>query len=126
MDKAELFEKQIEGCPVREVLDRLGDKWSVLIVLTLKGGTLRFSKLKKAIPDISQRMLTFTLRHLERDGLVNRKMYMTIPPKVEYSLTVMGKSFATKADTLVAWAHENRPKIDASRSSYDKTALSQS
>lgn len=119
MNNAKRFENQFEGCPVREVLDRLGDKWSVLIILTLKEGTLRFSKLKKAIPDISQRMLTFTLRHLERDGLVNRKMYLTVPPKVEYSLTVMGKSFTTEVDTLVTWAHENRSKIDASRSAYD-------
>jgi len=120
LDKAESFEKQIEGCPVREVLDRLGDKWSVLIILTLNEGTLRFSKVKKAIPDISQRMLTFTLRHLERDGLVNRKMYMTVPPRVEYSLTNLGKSFSVKANLLVEWADTNRPKIDASRSDYDK------
>ena len=120
MDKAEHFEKQIKGCPVREVLDRLGDKWSVLIKLTLKEGTLRFSKIKKAIPDISQRMLTFTLRHLERDGLVNRKMYMTIPPKVEYRLTGLGQSFSETANLLVEWAYKNRPRIDASRSDYDQ------
>jgi len=123
LDKKERIQKQVRDCPVREVLDRLGDKWSVLIILTLKSGTLRFSKIKKAIPDISQRMLTFTLRHLERDGLVTRKMYMTVPPKVEYSLTDMGKSFSEKSEGLVAWAHENRPKIDVSRSSYDKKVL---
>jgi len=120
LDKQKIIEKQIEGCPVREVLDRLGDKWSVLIILTLKEGTLRFSKVKKAIPDISQHMLTFTLRHLERDGLVSRKMYMTVPPKVEYSLTNLGKSFSVTANLLVKWADTNRPKIDASRSDYDK------
>ncbi len=120
MNHTKCFEKQIEGCPVREVLDRLGDKWSVLIILTLKGGTLRFSKLKKAIPDISQRMLTFTLRHLERDGLVNRKMYLRVPPKVEYSLTNLGKSFSVTANLLVEWAHKNRPRIDVSRLDYDQ------
>lgn len=112
--------KQNVGCPVREVLDRLGDKWSVLIILTLSGETKRFMKLKADIPDISQRMLTLTLRQLERDGLVKRKVYPVVPPKVEYALTGLGKSFEKKTNGLVKWANENRPKIDASRSSYDR------
>ncbi len=112
--------KQIVGCPVREVLDRVGDKWSVLIILTLSGETKRFMKLKADIPDISQRMLTLTLRQLERDGLVKRKIYPVVPPKVEYALTALGKSFEKKTNGLVKWANENRPKIDASRSVYDR------
>ena len=76
-------ERSTQGCPVREVLDRLGDKWSVLIVLTLSAETKRFMKLKADIPDISQRMPTLTLRQLERDGLVKRKAYPVVPPKVE-------------------------------------------
>lgn len=113
-------EKSTEGCPVREVLDRLGDKWSVLIILTINVRTIRFTEIKKGIPDISQRMLTLTLRHLERDGIVKRMAYPVVPPRVEYALTALGKSFLEKANALVEWASKNRPRIDASRSLYDR------
>lgn len=112
--------RSTQGCPVREVLDRLGDKWSVLIVQTLGGETKRFMALKQGIPDISQRMLTLTLRHLQRDGLVIRTVYPVVPPKVEYRLTDLGKSFLEVSLVLVDWANENRQEINTSRLNYDE------
>jgi DNA-binding HxlR family transcriptional regulator len=109
-----------KGCPVREVLNRLGDKWSVLLVHTLGDETKRFMALKQSIPDISQRMLTLTLRQLQRDGLVTRRVYPVVPPKVEYTLTDLGKSFSEVSFKLVHWANENRPQIDAARLHYDQ------
>ena len=118
-EKTDVF-KLTQGCPVREVLDRLGDKWSVLIVQTLGEETKRFMALKQGIPDISQRMLTLTLRHLQRDGLVTRIVYPVVPPKVEYRLTDLGKSFLEVSLTLVDWANKNRQEIDRSRLNYDE------
>ncbi|MEC4678605.1 MAG: helix-turn-helix domain-containing protein, partial [Nitrospirota bacterium] len=112
--------KSTQGCPVREVLDRLGDKWSVLIVHTLGNETQRFMTLKRSIPDISQRMLTLTLRHLQRDGLLTRVVYPLVPPKVEYALTDLGKSFSEVSFKLVEWANQNRPEIDTARLEYDR------
>ncbi|VAX29974.1 Transcriptional regulator, HxlR family [hydrothermal vent metagenome] len=112
--------KSTQGCPVREVLDRLGDKWSVLIVHTLGNETQRFMALKRSIPDISQRMLTLTLRHLQRDGLLTRVVYPLVPPKVEYALTDLGKSFSEVSFKLVDWANQNRPEIDTARLEYDR------
>lgn len=114
------IKKSTTGCPVREVLNRLGDKWSVLIVHTLGHETKRFMALKQGIPDISQRMLTLTLRHLQRDGLLTRTVYPVVPPKVEYALTELGKSFSEVSFKLVDWANQNRPEIDASRLHYDQ------
>ena len=108
------------GCPVREVMDRLGDKWTVLVILALASGTLRFSRLRDAIADISQRMLTRTLRHLERDGLVRREIFPEVPPRVEYSLTTTGQSFLGPLQQLVQWAGENQPVIIKARSAYDQ------
>ena len=82
---------QATRCPIRDVLDCIGDRWSLLALVTLAGGTLRFTELKRAIGDISQRMLAQTLRGLERDGYVTRTVYPTVPPKVEYSLTKHGE-----------------------------------
>jgi len=106
-------------CPVREVLDRIGDKWSVLVLHLLAGGTLRFSELRNAIDGISQRMLTVTLRGLERDGLVTRTVFPVVPPRVDYELTEMGRSLSQTVCALVAWADENRPGIDRARADYD-------
>ncbi len=115
-----------EQCPdckrINEVLSRVGDRWSVLVVISLSQyGTLRFNELKRNL-GISQRMLSLTLRELERDGLVNRTYYPTIPPKVEYNLTPMGDSFQEPVRGLGTWALENLASIDAAREKYDATA----
>ena len=107
-----------EKCPVRDVLDRLGDRWTLLVMSELKDGTLRFSKLKARIEDISQRMLAQTLRQLEKDGLVSRKVYPTIPPKVEYSLTPLGTSMLAPIGHLIAWASDNHQAVREARARY--------
>lgn len=107
-----------EQCPVRDVLDCIGDRWSLLTLLILASGTLRFTQLKRAIGDISQRMLAQTLRTLERDGYVSRKAHPTIPPKVEYSLTAFGRSLLGKVEPLVEWADRNHDRVRAARKSY--------
>ena len=118
-----LDEKQCPDCKrINEVLSRVGDRWSVLVVISLaEYGTLRFNELKRNL-GISQRMLSKTLKELERDGLVNRTYHPTIPPKVEYTLTEMGHSFREPVSTLGFWALENLSKIDAARASYDADA----
>ena len=104
---------------VREVLNRVGDKWSVLIVGLLANGPKRFSELRRTIEGISQRMLTLTLRGLERDGLVTRTVYPTIPPRVEYQLTELGRTLQKPIQSLAKWAQENRERIQKSRNRYD-------
>ena len=92
------------NCPVRDVLSRLGDKWSMLVLITLSAnGTMRFSDIHKTIADVSQRMLTVTLRTLESDGLIERKVYAEVPPRVEYSLTEMGQKFRVVLDAVENW-----------------------
>jgi DNA-binding HxlR family transcriptional regulator len=103
-------------CPIRDVLDRIGDRWSVLILCNLAEGTLRFTALRKAIPDISQRMLAQTLKRLETDGLISRTVYPTIPPRVDYALTPIGRSFMVPLEGLIAWAEAYAARIKASRS----------
>ena len=112
--------KQCPDCKrINEVLSRVGDRWSVLVIISLSQyGTLRFNELKRNL-GISQRMLSLTLRELERDGLVNRTQYPTIPPKVEYNLTTMGKSFREPVSALGYWALDNLTKIDKAREKYD-------
>jgi len=106
-------------CPVRDVLNCIGDRWSLLILLTLaQEGVLRFTALKRAIGDISQRMLAQTLRGLERNGYVTRKIYPTIPPQVEYRLTNLGESLLAKIEPLVEWADENHDRVREARESY--------
>ncbi len=120
MDK-ELFEKygDIENCPVRNVVDRIGDKWSVLVLMTLNdGGVLRFHEVFDAIHTISQKMLSVTLKSLEADGLISRTVYPQIPPKVEYRLTERGKSLIPHLHALIRWAGENLIEIKASRKEY--------
>jgi DNA-binding HxlR family transcriptional regulator len=108
-----------DRCPVRGVLDRLSDRWTVLVLLTLDDfGTLRFTALKTKVPDVSQRMLAQTLRRLEYDGLIGRTVYPTIPPKVEYALTPLGRSFLPPLRGLVAWARRNRQKVRTARAAY--------
>jgi DNA-binding HxlR family transcriptional regulator len=104
---------------VREVLNRVGDKWSVLIVGLLADGPKRFSELRRAIEGISQRMLTLTLRGLERDGLLTRTVYPTIPPRVEYELTELGRTLRKPIQAIAKWAQENRERIQLARNKYD-------
>lgn len=112
-------------CPaVREVLNRVGDKWSVQLVALLRNGPQRFSDLRRAIEGISQRMLTLTLRGLERDGLVTRTVYPTIPPRVDYELTPLGKTLLTPILQLAAWAEAHRFEIQDARQRYDARASS--
>lgn len=105
-------------CPVRDVLDCIGDRWSLLTLLVLADGTLRFTEVKRAIGDISQRMLAQTLRTLERDGYVTREVHPTIPPKVEYTLTELGESLLAKVRPLIHWADENHDRVRRSRKAY--------
>ncbi len=109
----------VDDCPVREVLDRVGDKWSVYVIYLLGDGTRRFSELKRSIDGISQRMLTVTLRGLERDGLVTRTIYPEVPPRVEYTLTALGETLLGTVCSLVDWAEEHRGDIDDARERYD-------
>lgn len=110
-----------EGCvAVREVLNRVGDKWSILVVALLNDGPKRFSGLRRAIEGISQRMLTLTLKGLERDGLVTRTVFPTIPPRVDYALTRLGKTLLEPVIALAMWAEKNRFEIQAARDRFDK------
>lgn len=109
----------IANCPIRGVLDKLGDKWSMLVILELSGGPRRFSEVRRAIPDISQKMLTQTLRILQRDGLVAREVFPTVPPAVSYSLTELGESLLGPFNALVAWADASHPAVLAARADFD-------
>jgi DNA-binding HxlR family transcriptional regulator len=104
---------------VREILNRVGDKWSVLVIVLLADGPKRFSELRRAIEGISQRMLTLTLRGLERDGLVTRTLYPTIPPRVDYELTRLGRTLLGPVQTLAAWAVKHRVEIQEARARQD-------
>ena len=104
---------------VREILDLVGDKWSLYIIATLKDGPVRFNELRRRIDGISQRMLTITLRGLERDGLVKRTLFPTIPPRVEYELTDVGRPLLAPVMALVGWADANQKNIQAARVRYD-------
>ena len=108
-----------EGCPMRDILDRVGDKWSVLVVILLKDGRMRFSGLRRSVDGISQRMLTQTLRQLERDGLVERTVYPSVPMRVEYELTALGRTLIEPLSMLANWAENHRPVILAARTAYD-------
>ncbi len=107
---------------VTEILSRVGDKWSVQVVMRLGEGPKRFNELRRMVEGVSQRMLTLTLRGLERDGLVTRTVYPTIPPRVEYQLTGLGCSLLKTVQALGAWVVENRGEILEARQRFDKTA----
>jgi DNA-binding HxlR family transcriptional regulator len=104
---------------VASVLARVGDKWSVLVIMLLIDGPRRFNELKRTIGGISQRMLTLTLRGLERDGLVTRTVFPTIPPRVDYELTDLGRGLAEPVKALGQWAFEHLPEIEGARTSFD-------
>jgi len=107
---------------VGDVLARVGDKWTVFVVRLLADRPMRFNELKRAVDGISQRMLTLTLRGLERDGLVTRTVYPTVPPRVDYALTDLGQTLITMLQGLGEWAIANRPTIVAARAAYDARA----
>ena len=116
MDRVSILDAYAPDCPIRNVLARMGDKWSLLIIYTLSQAPVRrFTELKRAIPDISQKMLSVSLRTLEEDGLVTRRMYAEIPPRVEYSLTDRAHSLLPHLMALIAWAKENMASIIADR-----------
>jgi len=109
-------------CAVRDVLNRVGDKWSVLVVALLRDGPLRFSELRRSVEAISQRMLTLTLRGLERDGLVTRTVTPTTPPRVDYELTALGSTLLAPITALAEWAKKNRGAIQSARDRFDEAA----
>jgi DNA-binding HxlR family transcriptional regulator len=110
-------------CPVRDVLDRLGDKWSVLMLVTLAREPARFNALARAVPDISRRMLAETLRHLERDGLIWREVAPSTPPAVRYGLTPLGASLMPPLLALINWAERHQPAIGVARRTFDNRAV---
>ena len=114
-----LGESQSVHCPVRDVLDRIGDKWSMLMIMALAMRPQRFSELHRAIRDISKRMLTQTLRDLERDGLITRHVFPTKPPTVEYRLAPLGKSLLEPMAGLIEWADRRYSDIHAARDRFD-------
>lgn len=107
------------GCPGRVVLDRIGDRWTVLIVGILENGTMRFTELRAAVGGITPKVLTQTLRAMERDGLVTRKVYAVVPPKVEYTLTEFGGSLIPALNGIRTWAEANMVELFDSRARYD-------
>jgi DNA-binding HxlR family transcriptional regulator len=111
-----------EDCEVRQILDRIADKWSLLAIALLEGRRLRFTELQREIDGISQRMLTVTLRQLERDGLVERTVYPVVPPRVEYALTPLGSTLHATIQSLVSWTEQHQAEIAAAREAYDRRA----
>ena len=111
-----------QTCEIRELLDRIGDKWSLLVVELLGEGTKRFTELRREIDGVSQRMLTLTLRRLERDGLVRRTVHAVVPPRVDYDLTPLGATLLDAIEPLVAWTRDHRDQIAAARTAYDAEA----
>ncbi|WP_030157423.1 helix-turn-helix domain-containing protein [Glycomyces sp. NRRL B-16210] len=110
-----------DHCGIREVLDRIGDKWSVLAVVELTKGERRFKELQRAIPGVSQRMLTLTLRRLGRDGLVDRTVFPTNPPQVEYRLTALGRSLSGLVVAIADWSRDHLDEMEQARSDWDAT-----
>jgi DNA-binding HxlR family transcriptional regulator len=107
------------ACPTRQVLDRIADKWTMLVIVALEHGTLRFSELRRSIDGITQKMLTQTLRGLERDGMVEREVIATVPVTVRYTLTPLGHSLAETVSGIRAWAYANMDAIEAARQTYE-------
>ncbi|MGW5742609.1 winged helix-turn-helix transcriptional regulator [Amycolatopsis sp. NPDC003861] len=107
------------NCPTRQLLDRIGDQWTVLIVGALSGGPLRFTELGRRVDGISQKVLTQTLRSLVRDGILTRTAYPTIPPKVEYELTALGRNLSEPLDMLDRWARRHMASVQEARDAYD-------
>jgi DNA-binding HxlR family transcriptional regulator len=109
-------------CPTRVILDRIGDKWTVLVVLLLSNGPLRFTELRDGIGRVAPKVLTQTLRRLERDGLLTREVFAEVPPRVEYTLTPMGRSLINPISAVTEWAEAHVPAISQAQQHYDLTA----
>ena len=128
-ERAEIGHDEHEGhheCPISDLLARLGDKWSTLVLVALSkadGHCLRFSELLRAVGGISPRMLATTLRHLERDGILTRRIYPEVPPRVEYTLTERGERLLAPVEALVIWLLSEWPEIEKSRRNYDERVL---
>ncbi|MGX2996675.1 winged helix-turn-helix transcriptional regulator [Streptomyces sp. JNUCC 64] len=114
-----------EDCEVRQILDRIADKWSLLVIALLDCHRMRFTELRREIDGISQRMLTVTLRQLERDGLVLRTVYPVVPPRVEYELTSLGRTLHETVRPLVEWTERHRNEVAAARAAYDERSLAE-
>jgi DNA-binding HxlR family transcriptional regulator len=114
----------VDRCAARDVLARVGDKWSVYVLFLLGDGTRRFMDLRRSIEGISQRMLTVTLRNLERDGLISRTVYPVVPPRVDYALTPLGRTLRDVIDGLMIWADKHTEDIRRARAVYDRRAVS--
>ncbi|MFJ3026547.1 winged helix-turn-helix transcriptional regulator [Streptomyces tendae] len=112
-----------QGETIRQIVERAGDKWSVLVIGTLENGPVRYTDLQRSIPGISQRMLTHTLRQLRRDGLVTRTAYPEVPPRVEYALTGLGATLLDAVTALIDWAGTHHDEITRHRAQYDNEAL---
>jgi len=108
----------VEPCPIRDVLDRIGDQWSLLVLQALAARVMRFGEINRAIGDISKQMLSRTLKRLEQDGFVKRTLFAEIPPRVEYELTELGRSFLAPLEALIAWADANHQSICNARRDY--------
>ncbi len=115
-----ILDVEDQACTVRQVLDRVGGKWSIGIIVAASQGPVRFTELERTIDGISRRMLTLTLRNLERDGLLTRTVYPTVPPKVEYVATEMARELYESLVALTTWAERHRAAIAAARASYDR------
>jgi DNA-binding HxlR family transcriptional regulator len=107
-------------CPTRQVLDRIADKWTVLVIRRLSYGTMRFAQIRRSVDGISQKVLTNTLRGLERDGIVTRKIYASVPPRVEYTLTALGRSLCDLVDAICGWAETNMERVQEARAIHDR------
>jgi DNA-binding HxlR family transcriptional regulator len=108
------------ACPTRQVVNRIGDRWSLLVLYALEPGTLRFQELRRTVEGVSQKMLTQTLRTLERDGLVSRTVYPSVPPKVEYALTPLGRGLTKRIAAIRQWAYDNIETIERARLDFDR------
>jgi DNA-binding HxlR family transcriptional regulator len=113
------FDPNIAACPSRQALDRIGDRWTILVVLALADGPKRFTELARQIEGVSQKMLTQTLRGLERDGLVTRTVHATVPPRVDYELTALGRTLNGPITAVQQWALDHIPDVLAAREAYD-------
>jgi DNA-binding HxlR family transcriptional regulator len=120
METMQIYNVYDSKCPTRAVLDRIADKWTVLVLGLLEGGTRRFSDLQREIDGISQKMLTQTLRELERDGLVRRTVYPEVPPHVEYDLTELGRTLSEPIAAIRRWAEEHIREVILAQKNYDK------
>ncbi len=116
------FDVLAAACPTRQVINRIGDRWSLLVLSALEGGTLRFQELRRAVDGVSQKMLTQTVRLLERDGLIRRDVFPSVPPRVEYSLTPLGQSLSGRVAAIREWAYDNMATIESARRDFDVRA----